>query len=68
MIEHPLKHRLPLVYNQSTVCLPKPQGFKDLAFLKMCRVIFAYFHLVTLSHEQLAAAEKRAFDNAASAT
>ena len=57
MIEYPSKHCLPLVYNQSTISLPKPKGFKDMAFLKMYRVIFAYFHLVILSQEQLAAAE-----------
>ena len=38
-----------LVYNQSAICLPKPKGFEDLAFLKMYRIIFAYFYLVTLS-------------------
>ena len=56
MKEKPLKYSLIFVYNQLAVCLPKPKGCEDLAFLKMYRVIFAYFHLVTLSHEQLAAA------------
>ena len=40
MIDEPLKYNLMFVYNQSAICLPKPQGFKDLAFQKMYGLIF----------------------------